>query len=260
MFFRQLFEPDSSTYTYLLGCPYTGETVLIDPVLETAERDLEVIRDLGLKPTYTLETHIHADHLTGARKLRALAGTRIVVPAMERLQCADLGVEEGVPFRVGSIEIQPLHTPGHTATHHAYLVDDGTHRLLFTGDALLIDACGRTDFQSGDPRALYRSIMQKFFTLPDETLVYPAHDYEGRRVSSIGQERRRNPRLAGKSEAEFVAIMEGLELPPPRKIEFAVPGNEQCGACPDNVPERYRGPCEITEREARTARRLGDQG
>lgn len=261
MLFRQLFEPDSSTYSYLLACEQTGESVLIDPVIDTVERDLEVLDRMGLSLTYTLETHIHADHLTGARTLRNLAGSKIVVPAMEGLRCADLGVVEGQPFRVGGIELQPLFTPGHTSTHHAYLVDTGTHRMLFSGDALLIEACGRTDFQSGDPAQLYRSISEKLFGLPDETLVYPAHDYEGRQITTIGQEKRRNPRLHGRSEAEFIDLMNALELPYPRKIDFAVPGNEACGECPDNVPEAYRGPCEtVALLEPRGPVKVGDQG
>lgn len=263
MIFKQLIEADSSTYTYLLGCEETGESVLIDPVIDTVERDLEVLHKLQLKPTYTLETHIHADHLTGAKKMRAMANSQIVVPAMDNLQCADLGIEEGKVFKVGNIELHPLFTPGHTRTHHAYLIKDGAHTMLFSGDALLIEACGRTDFQSGDASALYKSINEKFFTLPDETLVYPGHDYEGRTITSIGQEKQRNPRLGnGKTEQEFVAIMNGLDLPYPRKIDFSVPGNTLCGECPNNVPEEYRGPCETkttpVEKDAMT--KSGDQG
>ncbi len=261
MIFRQLFEPDSCTYTYLLGCEQTGQALLIDPVIDTAERDLQTVRDLGLELAYTLETHIHADHLTGARKLRALAGSKIVVPAMDRLECADLGVEEGKPFQMGSVTLHPLFTPGHTSTHHAYRIDNGMQPVVFSGDALLIEACGRTDFQSGDPYALYRSIHEKFFSLPDETLVYPAHDYEQRQITTIGQEKARNPRLGNdRPEVEFVEIMNGLNLPYPRKIDFAVPGNEACGQCPDNVPEEYRGPCDIETLPATHEAKVGDQG
>jgi len=243
MLFKQLLEPDSSTYTYLLSCPDTGITALIDPVLDTVERDLALLQQLGLTLTYTIDTHVHADHLTGAKRLRELTGSRIVYPAMVEAVCVDIGLREGEAFRLGNIELQPLFTPGHTDHHHAYLIDNGTQPMLFSGDALLIDACGRTDFQSGDARALYRSIHEKFFTLPDETLLYPCHDYEGRFVSTIGQEKRRNPRLGGnKPLEEFVAIMEGMDLPYPRKIDFAVPGNEVCGSCPDNIPEKYRTP------------------
>jgi glyoxylase-like metal-dependent hydrolase (beta-lactamase superfamily II) len=263
LIFRQLFEPDSCTYTYLISCPDSGETVLIDPVLDTVERDLGVVQQLGLTLGYTLETHIHADHLTGAARLRSLAGSKVVYPKMDALPCADLGVSEGTPFRVGRIELHPLFTPGHTDTHHAYLIDDGTHKMLFSGDALLIEACGRTDFQSGDSRSLYSSITEKFFTLPDETLVYAGHDYENRRITTIGQEKLRNPRVGnGRTEQEFVDIMNKLNLPYPRKIDFAVPGNQQCGVCPDNVPEQFRGPCEtidVADIRHRAARQ-GDQG
>ena len=176
-----------------------------------------------------------------------LSECRVAGPAMDELPCTDIGVVEGTPFRVGNIELHPLYTPGHTDTHHAYLLDNGTQKMLFTGDALLIDACGRTDFQSGDASALFDSITQKFFSLPDETLVYPGHDYEGRCLSSVGQEKTRNPRLAGKSREEFIALMNALDLPKPRKIDFAVPGNQLCGQCPPNVPDAYRAPCEPWE-------------
>lgn len=263
MIFRQLFEKDSSTFTYLLVCEQTGSCVLIDPVIDTVERDLSQLQDLGLQLSYTLETHVHADHLTGAKSLRRSTGSKIAVPAMDRLACADIGVEEGKPFRVGDIELQPLFTPGHTSTHHAYLLKTDAHSMLFSGDALLIEACGRTDFQSGDPVALYKSITEKFFTLPDETLVYPAHDYEERLITTIGQEKLRNPRLGkGKTQQSFVDIMNGLDLPYPRKIDFAVPGNEACGECPENVPEKYRGPCDTFEVTAppSTILHQGDQG
>lgn len=248
MIFRQLFEPDSSTYTYLIGCRETGKTLLIDPVLDSAARDVEVLEAMGLTLDYTLDTHIHADHLTGAHRLKELTGCRIAYPAMIEAPCADIGIREGEPFQLGNIVLHPLFTPGHTDHHHAYLIDNGTHKLLFSGDALLIDACGRTDFQSGNAGDLYNSIHNKFFSLPDETLVYPAHDYEGRFVSSIAQEKARNPRLGqGRSKDDFVELMKGLDLPYPRKIDFAVPGNEACGECPENVPEEFRGPCAASD-------------
>lgn len=244
MIFKQLFEPISSTYSYLLACSETGSCVLIDPVIETVERDLQVLQHLELKLCYTLETHLHADHLTGALKLKQQTGSQIGAPAMDRLPCADVGLREGEPFRLGSIEIWPLFTPGHTATHHCYRVYSDAHMLLFSGDALLIDGCGRTDFQSGDPATLYRSIHDKLFVLPDETLVYPCHNYEGRFVSSIAQEKAHNPRLKdNKSLEDFIMLMNGLDLPYPKKMDFAVPGNQQCGRCPDNVPEEFRGVC-----------------
>lgn len=244
MIFRQLFEESSSTYTYLLGCERTRQALLIDPVLETVERDLEVLRTLDLSLAYTLDTHIHADHLTGARKARGLTGSKIAAPKLDGLSCVDVGVEEGRDFRVGDVVLHPLFTPGHTDAHHAYLLEQGPNSRVFTGDALLIDGCGRTDFQNGDARALYRSIHEKLFVLGDETLVYPGHDYSGRCVSSVAQERARNPRLGGgKSEAEFVEIMAGLDLPYPKRMDFAVPGNRDCGRCPADVPEQYRRHC-----------------
>ncbi|MGD8570376.1 MAG: MBL fold metallo-hydrolase [Gammaproteobacteria bacterium] len=245
MIFKQLFEPVSSTYTYLLSCPETGETALIDPVLSTFERDQRVLQEMGLKLTYTVETHIHADHITSARKLKNLLGSTIVYPEVSDLRCSDITVREGQPFRIGNIELHPLFTPGHTDHHHAYLIDDCTHKMVFTGDALLIDECGRTDFQSGDSAILYQSIQNKFFTLPDETLVYPCHDYEGRFVSSIAQEKARNPRLCNnKTQEEFVAMMDGQNSSKPAKIHFAVPSNMKCGACSDNVPDDMKPLCD----------------
>lgn len=243
MLFRQLFEPDSSTYSYLIACPDTRECAIIDPVLDTAERDLSVLQSHDLQLTYTIDTHIHADHLSGARRLKALTGAKIAYPAIDELPCADIGLQEGEVFRIGNIELHPLFTPGHTDHHHAYLIHTPVHSMLFSGDALMIDGVGRTDFQSGDSETLYNSIQQKFFVLPDDTLVYPCHDYENRHVSSIAQEKERNKHIGGKSLQEFIDIMDNLDLAYPRKIDFAVPGNTECGKCPDNIPEKYKGPC-----------------
>ncbi|MTW22783.1 MBL fold metallo-hydrolase [Allochromatium palmeri] len=240
MLFKQLFEPISSTYTYLLGCEETGQAILIDPVLPTWSRDLAVIAELGLRLVYTLDTHIHADHITAASTLKRESGSRIAHPAIDALPCTDEPVREGTPLAIGGLRIDPLFTPGHTDGHHAYRVGD---RVL-TGDALLIDGCGRTDFQNGDAPALYRSVRETLFSLPDETLVYPAHDYEGRRVSSIAQEKVRNPRLGGdRSLAAFVALMSELDLAYPTFIDYAVPGNRECGACPADVPEDLQRYC-----------------
>jgi sulfur dioxygenase len=240
MRFRQLFEPVSSTYTYLLGCESTGLAVLIDPVINSIDRDLQVLQELGLRLACTLDTHVHADHITAALALKQRVGSRIAAPAFDRLPCVDLPVEEGVPLRVGSIVLHGLHTPGHTDGHFAYLTDD----RVFTGDALLIDGCGRTDFQNGDAETLYRSVRQKLFTLADETLVYPAHDYAGRFVSSVAQERTRNPRLGtDRSLEEFERIMAGLDLAYPKFIDFAVPGNRQCGVCPEDLPAQLQAYC-----------------
>lgn len=244
MIFRQLFEEISSTYTYVLGCEETGRAMLVDPVLPTWQRDLEVLKDLGLELAYTVETHIHADHLTSARMLAREAGSRIAGPALDGLECTQAPIEEDKPFELGSISLRPLHTPGHTDNHMAYVVGE---RVL-TGDALMIDGCGRTDFQNGDAPTLYRSVTEKLFTLPDDQLVYPAHDYKGRHVSSIAQEKERNPRLGdGKTLEEFVQIMNDLDLPYPKFIDYAVPGNRQCGECPEDLPahlEKYCGDME----------------
>ncbi len=244
MIFKQLFEVDSSTYTYLIADSDSGDAVLIDPVLETVERDLQVLKGLGLRLKATLETHVHADHLTGARLLKEKTRCQTAYPAMVQASCIDIGLREGEVFRVGSVDIHPLFTPGHTDHHHAFLIDSPIQKMVFSGDALLIEACGRTDFQSGDAGALYNSIHNKLFSLPGETLVYPGHDYEGRFVTTVAQEKKRNPRLGGgKSKHDFVELMNKLDLPYPRKIDFAVPGNLMCGCCPDNVPEDVKGSC-----------------
>ena len=241
MIFRQLFEPLSSTYTYLFGCEQTGQALLIDPVVVAMERDLQTIRELGLTLAWTLDTHIHADHITAARHLKEKVGSRIAAPAFDRLPCADLGIEEGVPFALGEITLQPLHTPGHTDGHFSYVCG----QRVMSGDALLIDGCGRTDFQNGDADTLYRSVTGKLFSLPDETLVYPCHDYQGRHVSSIAQEKARNPRLGqGKSLEEFREIMANLKLAYPKFIDHAVPGNRRCGVCPDDLDEALKKYCD----------------
>ena len=235
MIFRQLFEPISSTYTYLVGCPETGVAVLVDPVLETVERDLDEVRALGLSLGFTLETHIHADHVTSAARLRALTGCKVAYPALDGIAGANLGVGETAPLRVGNVTLQPLFTPGHTDNHHCYLIErpaaggEGAARVL-TGDTLLIDGCGRTDFQCGDARALHKSVNEKLFALDDATIVHPGHDYKGRLESTIGAERAGNARLGGgRSEDEFVAIMAALGLPYPKRMEVAVPANRRCG-------------------------------
>jgi sulfur dioxygenase len=240
MLFRQLFEPLSSTYTYLLGCEATGQAVLIDPVVNSMERDLAEIARLDLTLAMTVDTHIHADHITAARHLKERVASRIAAPALDRLPCADVGIVEGTPLKVGSIELQPLHTPGHTDSHYAYLMGD----RVFTGDALLIDGCGRTDFQNGDAKALYRSVTEKLFVLAPECLVYPAHDYQQRSVSSIGQEKARNPRLGGgRTLEDFERLMADLKLPYPKFMDYAVPGNRQCGVCPTDLPENMQAYC-----------------
>lgn len=241
MIFRQLFEPLSHTYTYLLGCEQTGQAVLVDPVVPAMDRDLQLIAELGLKLSLTLETHVHADHITSALHLREKTGSKIGFPAVDNLPCADIQIVEDKPVTLGSLNIQPLFTPGHTDDHFCYLIDG----KVLTGDCLLIDGCGRTDFQNGDAATLYHSIKQRLFGLDSATLVYPGHDYNGRLVSCIAQEMNRNPRIsATTTEAQFVATMAGLALPYPNFIDFAVPGNRLCGVCPDDLPEKMSQYCE----------------
>jgi glyoxylase-like metal-dependent hydrolase (beta-lactamase superfamily II) len=230
MIFRQLFEPQSSAYTYLIACAQSREAALIDPVLETVERDLQLLGELGLTLSTTIETHIHADHVTGASLLRERTGCRCALPEKSGAAHVDIPVTEGEPIRIGGLELQPLYTPGHTDDHHSYFLDSGDAARVFTGDALLIDGCGRTDFQNGDAATLYRSVHEKVFSLPNDTLVYPGHDYQQRHVSTVAQERERNPRLGGgRSLDEFVQIMLGLNLPRPKKMDLAVPANRVCG-------------------------------
>jgi sulfur dioxygenase len=245
MIFRQLFEPLSCTYTYLLGCEDTGQAILIDPVIVAMERDLAELRRLGLTLAYSVETHIHADHITAALHLKEAVACKIAAPAIDRLPCTDTGIEEGKPFQLGSITLHPLHTPGHTDGHFSYLCGE----RVFSGDALLIDGCGRTDFQNGDAETLYKSVTEKLFSLSDDCLLYPAHDYQDRRVSTIAQEKKRNQRLGnGRSLEEFKTIMANLNLPYPKFIDYAVPGNRQCGVCPSGLPENLEKYCkQMTE-------------
>lgn len=241
MIFRQLFEPLSSTYTYLLGCEEIGQALLIDPVIASMDRDLKELQRLGLTLAYSVDTHVHADHITAALELKKKVGSKIAVPAAEQVSCADTNLEESKPFQVGSIALNPLHTPGHTSGHFAYLFND----RVFTGDALLIEGCGRTDFQQSDAEALYRSVREKLFSLPGDTLVYPAHDYKGRHVSMIAQEKKRNLRLGGeRTLEEFREIMANLNLPYPKFIAYAVPGNKQCGVCPPDLPKNLGKYCQ----------------
>jgi glyoxylase-like metal-dependent hydrolase (beta-lactamase superfamily II) len=229
----------------LFGCPETRRAILLDPVLETVGRDLEVLRKLQLTLAYTLETHLHADHLTSASRLRSLTGSKVAYPDMDHLPCADVGVAEDKPLAAGSVTLRPLFTPGHTNHHHSYLLDVGGFGAVFTGDALLIDGCGRTDFQNGNASTLHRSVNEKLFSLPEETIVYPAHDYQDRRISSIGQERSRNPRLGGgKTLEQFVEIMSNLNLDYPKKLDAAVPANRLCGECPEEIRKTFETLCE----------------
>jgi sulfur dioxygenase len=226
MLFRQLFDAETNTYTYLIADPDTKEAILVDPVLEQVERDRKLLEELGLTLRYCLETHIHADHITGTDKLRTATGCMGIVPENAHAACADRHIKDGETLQMGAITIEAIATPGHTDSHNAYLVN---HDRVLTGDALFIRGCGRTDFQSGDAGILYDSVTQRLFSLPDETLVYPAHDYRGHTVSTIAEEKRWNPRFAGRDRANFIEFMASLNLPDPKKMMEAVPANEMCG-------------------------------
>lgn len=225
----QLFDPASSTYTYLLFDADSREALIIDPVDEQLERDLAVLREYGLKLTLVVETHAHADHVTSAGLLVEHTGARTAAPAACGIRTATIQLEDGAVLPFGQQHIRALHTPGHTAGSMCYLWESGGQRHVFTGDTLLINGCGRTDFQSGSAEALYRSLTQVLFALPDDTLVWPGHDYAGRSQSSIGAEKQGNARVAGKSLAEFTALMGNLNLPRPLRIDEAVPANLHSG-------------------------------
>ena len=227
MLFRQLFEPETSTYTYLIGCERTRRACLIDTVASQLPFYRELLSNLNLQLIYTLETHVHADHITAAGLLRERLGSKSVVHRDAGALCADLLVTDGVLLQIGDLDITVRHTPGHTGGCCSYVMAD----RVFSGDALLIDGCGRTDFQQGDAGLLYDSITQKLFSLPGDTLVYPGHDYVGNTVSTIKQERAKNSRLGyQRSRADFIAIMQDLKLAYPKYIDQALPANQSCGA------------------------------
>jgi len=229
--FRQLFDKESSTYTYLIGDEKTGEAALFDPVIEHVERDLGLVSDLGLRLVSVFDTHVHADHVTGAGKLRERTSATTHVSAQGGAPCADVEMKDGHVVRIGGITVTARSTPGHTNGCMSFVISaEGQPLRVLTGDALLVRGCGRTDFQEGDAAALWRSVHEKLFTLPDDTLVYPAHDYRGFTVSTIGEEKRLNPRLGKTMTLDaFVTLMKNLDLPPPGKIHEAVPANRACG-------------------------------
>ena len=233
MIFRQLFDPGSSTYSYLLAD--SGEAILIDPVLEQVERDAKLISELALKLLWTLETHVHADHITGAARLKERLGSRIALAGVACADGADQLLNDGDRIGFGSRFLMVRATPGHTASCLTYVLDDES--AAFTGDCLLIRGCGRTDFQEGSSARLYRSIRENIFTLPDSCHLYPGHDYRGLTVTTVGEEKAHNPRLGlAKSEEEFSDCMANLNLPYPKKIDVAVPANLRCGREEERAP------------------------
>lgn len=226
MIFRQLFDPASSTYTYLLGTGQGGAGIIVDPVREQAQRDLALIRELNLDLLWIVESHVHADHVTGAQALKGETGARTAVSIHCGATGFDRMLEDDDLLAFGNENLRVIATPGHTPGSSCFLWRD---RLL-TGDTLLIGGCGRTDFQHGSAAALFDSITGRLFTLPDDTLVYPGHDYKGRRVSTIAEERATNPRLAGVTREQFIELMGKLDLPPPSRMGEAVPANLRGGA------------------------------
>lgn len=224
--FRQLIDANSSTYTYLLADRDANEAVLIDPVYEQLQRDMALLRELGLKLRYTLDTHCHADHVTSAWLFKQSLGSEIVVSKAAGVSGADRYVAHGDRISFGARALSVRATPGHTAGCVTYVAD----RMAFTGDALLIRGCGRTDFQGGSARDLYRSIHEQVFTLPDDTALYPGHDYAGRCSTTVWEERQFNPRLGGDlGEDDFVGFMDNLGLAHPKQLDIAVPANMKCG-------------------------------
>lgn len=231
--FKQLFDTETSTLTYLIADEVTKEAVIIDSVKSQLKHYLALLEIEGLKLVYALETHVHADHITAGAMLRQQLGLQTAVGEQCGATLADLQLNDGDTIQFGKETIHVIATPGHTLGSVSYL----WHDKIFTGDALLINGCGRTDFQSGDAATLFESITKKIFTLPNETLIYPGHDYQGRRVSNVAQEKNINPRLAQKTKAEFITIMDALNLPNPKLIDVAVPANLKCGLDETDYPQ-----------------------
>ncbi len=230
MLFKQLFDQDTWTYTYLLADAETREAIIIDSVIEQVDRDLKLIDELGLKLIYALDTHVHADHVTGAGTLRERTGAQSGVAAVAGVSCVDQNLEHGQKLSFGSYELEVRSTPGHTSGCLTFVVQANGQTMAFTGDALLIRGCGRTDFQQGDSATLRNSVYSEIFSLPNNTVVYPAHDYRGHTTSTVGEEKAHNPRLGNNiSEEKFVKIMDELNLAYPKRIDEALPANLACG-------------------------------
>jgi sulfur dioxygenase len=234
MIFRQLFDSTSGTYTYLLASRRGGEALIIDPVLEKVDRYLQLVRELDLKLVKAVDTHLHADHITGLGALRDRTHCITVMGEETQADVVSMRVAEGDHIDIEGLTLDVLYTPGHTDDSYSFLLGG----CVFTGDTLLIRGTGRTDFQNGDPRAQYDSIFNKLLKLPDETLVYPAHDYKGDTVSTIGEEKRFNPRLMAKSVDEYVELMNNLKLPNPKMMDVAVPANMHVGLPREDIARK----------------------
>jgi glyoxylase-like metal-dependent hydrolase (beta-lactamase superfamily II)/rhodanese-related sulfurtransferase len=234
MIFRQLYDSVSGTYSYLLASRRGGEALIIDPVLEKVDRYLQLVRELDLRLVKAVDTHIHADHITGLGALRDRTQCITVMGEHAKVDVVSMRVTEGDKLAVEGVALDVLYTPGHTDDSYSFLMKD----RVFTGDTLLIRGTGRTDFQNGDARAQYASLFGKLLKLPDETLVYPAHDYKGDTVSTIGEEKAFNPRLQVKSVEEYVDLMGKLNLPNPRMMDVAVPANMRIGLAQDEIARK----------------------
>jgi sulfur dioxygenase len=237
MLFRQFFDSTSSTYTYLLASRAGGEAVIIDPVKDQLEQYLEVIGQLDLRLIHAIDTHTHADHITALGDLRDVTHCTTIMGERSQADCVSQHVHEDEILRIDGIELRAIYTPGHTDESFSFVLNPSAPKAVFTGDVLLIRGSGRTDFQGGDPHRSWDSIVNKLFRLPDATTLYPAHDYKGWTASSIGEEKHFNPRLARKTEEEYVEIMNGLNLPNPKMMDVAIPANLACGQ-PSTLPTR----------------------
>lgn len=225
MLFRQLFDEASHSYSYLLAARSGGEALLIDPVLEHTERYLQLLADLDVRLVVALDTHTHADHITALGALREATACRTLMGLQSRAECVSARLHDGERLRLNGLSLTARHTPGHTDDSYSFVMDD----RVFTGDTLLIRGSGRTDFQNGDAHAAWHSLQEILLRLPDDTLVYPGHDYKGWMVSSIGEERRHNPRLQVSDADAYAALMGSLKLPHPKLMDVAVPANLACG-------------------------------
>jgi sulfur dioxygenase len=229
MLFRQFFDRTSSTFTYLLASRPGGEALIIDPVKEQVSNYTQVINELRLRLVHAIDTHTHADHVTALGDLRDTTACTTVMGDLSKAHCVSRHVGDGELIEADGVRLRALYTPGHTDESYSFVLEEGDSPAVFTGDVLLIRSSGRTDFQSGDPRRSWDSIVNRLFRLPDDTTVYPAHDYKGWTSSSIGEEKRFNPRIAGKSQTEYVRIMRSLNLPHPAMMDVAIPANLACG-------------------------------
>jgi sulfur dioxygenase len=234
MIFRQLFDSVSGTYTYLLASRRGGEALIIDPVLEKVERYLQLIKELDLRLVKAVDTHLHADHITGLGALRDRTHCITVMGEMSKADVVSMRLADGDKLTIEGVALEAIYTPGHTDDSYSFRMND----RVFTGDTLLIRGTGRTDFQNGDARAQYDSIFNRLLKLPDDTLVYPAHDYKGESVSTIGEEKACNPRLQVKSVDEYVALMNNLNLPNPKMMDVAVPANMKVGFAQEAIAQR----------------------